>query len=410
MTFLAQQSERALVPLEALQLKTRIANALISYVSYVLKAIWPRNLAVYYPHPVDTLPVWQICGSALLIAGVFFVAIYLLKQYPYVAVGLFWYFGTLVPVIGLVQVSDQAMADRYTYIPLTGLFIIVAWGVSNLLAKWHYRKIFFGVSAVIILSALTACTVFQASHWRNTITLFENAVNVTENNYRALNNLGAALVDKGKYDEAILHFAEALRINPKKTDARNNLANMLFLQGKPDEAIFHYNEILKTNPQETDARNNLANVLFSQGKPDEAISHYNEILKINSEYADVHHNLADVLSSQGRLKEAVLHYRKALRIDPEYEKVHYKLGNVLLKQGKIKEAMEHFAEAIRISPDHAEAYNKIGLILFQQGKFKKAEIFFSKAVQIDINYTEARENLIQVQTAQGKQKEPFNNN
>jgi tetratricopeptide (TPR) repeat protein len=376
LTFSAQQGEGALVPLEALSIKTRFANALISYVSYVLKAIWPRNLAVYYPHPVDTLPVWQICGSALLIAGVFFGAIYLLKQYPYVAVGLFWYFGTLLPVIGLVQVSDQAMADRYTYIPLTGLFIIVAWGVSDLLAKWHYRKIFFGVSAVIILSALTACTVFQASHWKNTIALFENAVKVTENNYRALNNLGAALVDKGKYDEAILHFAEALRINPKKTDARNNLANMLFLQGKPDEAISHYNEILKTN----------------------------------SEHADAHYNLADVLSSQGRLKEAVLHYRKALRIDPEYEKVRYKLGNIFLKQGKIKEAVEHFAEAIRISPDHAETYNKIGLILFQQGKFKKAEIFFSKAVQIDTNYTEARENLIQVRTAQGKQKEPFTNN
>jgi hypothetical protein len=137
-----------------LSLKVRVANALISYVSYVLKAIWPSNLAVYYAHPADTLPVWQICGAALLIVGVFIGAIYLLKQYRYVAVGLFWYFGTLIPVIGLVQVSDQAMADRYTYIPLTGLFIIVAWGVSDLLVKWHYRKILLGISAVIILSVL----------------------------------------------------------------------------------------------------------------------------------------------------------------------------------------------------------------------------------------------------------------
>jgi tetratricopeptide (TPR) repeat protein len=393
LTFLAQQSENALVPLESLSVKTRIANALISYISYVLKAVWPRNLAVYYPHPVDTLPFWQICGAALLISTACIWAIRTSKKYPYIAVGLFWYLGTLLPVIGLVQVSDQAMADRYTYIPLIGLFIIVAWGVSDLLVKWHYRKIFFGVSVVIILSALTARTFSQASHWRNTITLFENAVKVTENNYRALNNLGNALVDKGKYDEAVLHFTEAIRINPQKTDARNNLASVLFLQGNADEAIIYYNEILNTHPQETDTRNNLANVLFSQGKPNEAIFHYNKILQTNSEYADVHCNLAYVLSTQGRFEEAELHYREALRIDPKYLKAHYNLGNILINQGKIKEAVAHFAEAIRISPDYAEAYNKIGLILFQQGKFNKAKVFFSKAIQIDPNYSETRKNL-----------------
>ena len=370
LTFSAQQGEGALVPLEALSIKTRFANALISYVSYVLKAIWPRNLAVYYPHPVGTLPVWQIFGAALLIAVVTYGAICLLKRHPYVAVGLFWYFGTLIPVIGLVQVSDQAMADRYTYIPLTGLFIVVTWGVSELLAKWHYRKIFLGVSAVIILSALTACTFFQASHWKNTIALFENAVKVTENNYRALNNLGTALVDKGKNDEAILHFAEALRINPQKTDARNNLANVLFIQGKYGEAISHYYKVLKTN----------------------------------SEHADAHYNLAYVLSTQGRLEEAVVHYKEALRINPENEKAHFNLGNIWINQGKIKEAMAHLAEAIRINPDYAEAYNKIGLILFQQGKYKKAGVFFSKAIQVNSNYAEAHKNLIKARTAQDNLK------
>ena len=393
LTFFAQKSGGALVPLESLSLKTRIANALISYVSYVFKAIWPGNLAVYYPYTADTFPVWQICGAALLIVSVFCGAICLLKQYRYVAVGLFWYFGTLIPVIGLVQVSDQAMADRYTYIPLTGLFIIVAWGVSDLLVKWHYRKIFLGISAVIILSALTVCTFSQASHWRNTITLFENAVKVTENNYKALNNLGAALVDKGKYDEALLYFAEALRINPQKTDARNNLANILFLQGKPDEAVFHYNEILKCNPQEIDTLNNLANVLSAQGKRDEAVLHYKEAIKINPDYADAHYNLANALFAQGKRDEAVLYYKEAIKINPDYVKAHYHLGNILINQKKMKEAMFHFAETIRISPDYAEAYNKIGLILAEQGKYKKAEVFFLKAIRIKPNYPKARKNL-----------------
>lgn len=359
LTFFAQKGGGALVPLASLSLKPRIANALISYVSYVFKAIWPGNLAVYYPYPADTFPVWQICGAALLIVGVFIGAIYLLKEYSYIAVGLFWYFGTLIPVIGLVQVSDQAMADRYTYIPLTGLFIIVAWGVSDLLVKWRYQKIFLGVSAVIILSALTVCTFFQASHWRNTITLFENAVKVTENNYKALNNLGAALIDKGKPDEALLYFAEALRINPQKTDARNNLAN----------------------------------VLSAQGKLDEAVSHYKEAIRINPEHADAHYNLANVLSAQRKLDEAVLHYKEAIEINPEYAKAYYHLGNILINQKKVKEAMFHFAEAIRINPDYAEAYNKIGLILAWQGKYKKAKVFFLKAIQVRPNYMEARKNI-----------------
>jgi protein O-mannosyl-transferase len=392
LTFLAQKNYGAVQTLGALPLITRIANALISYVSYAFQAIWPGNLAVYYPHPVDTLPVWQICGAALLIVSVFCGAICLLKQYRYVAVGLFWYFGTLIPVIGLVQVGDQAMADRYTYIPLIGLFIIIAWGASDLLVKWRYRKIFLGVSAVIILSALIVCTFFQTSHWRNTITLFENAVKVTENNYKALNNLGTALIDKGKYDEAIVYLSEALIINPQKTGARNNLANVLFLQGKPDEAVFHYNEILKFNPQKTNARNNLANVLFAQGKPDEAVLHYKEAIKINPE-ADVHYNLAYVLSFQEKLDEAVFHYKEAIRINPEYAKAHYCLGKILMNQKKVKEAMLHFAETIMISPDYAEAYNKIGLILAEQGKYKKAEEFFLKAVQIKPSYTEARKNI-----------------
>jgi len=392
LTFFAQQSQGAVGSLTSFSISARISNALVSYASYVGKAIWPQKLAVFYPYP-DAIPAWQPIGAALLIAGTCCLALQYSKRYPYIAVGLFWYLGTLVPVIGLVQVGPQAMADRYTYIPLIGLFIIVAWGVSDLLVKWHYQKIFLGVSAVIILSALTVCTFFQASHWRNTITLFENAVKVTENNYKALNNLGAALIDKGKPDEALLYFAEALRINPQKTDARNNLANMLFLQGKPDEAVFHYNEILKFNPQKADARNNLANVLSAQGKLDEAVLHYKEAIKINPEYVDAHYNLANVLSCRGKLDEAVLHYKEAIKISPEYVKAHYQLGRILINQGKMKQALFHFANTIRISPDYAEGYNQIGLILAGQGKYNKAEEFFSKAVQIRPNYTEARKNI-----------------
>jgi len=426
LTFLAQKNQGAVKALGALPLETRFTNAIVAYLNYVLKAIWPKNLAVFYPHPGNTLPVWQIFGAGLLIATTCFLAIRTSRKYPYIAVGLFWFLGTLVPVIGLVQVGDQAMADRYTYIPLIGLFIIVAWGISDLYKKWHYRNIFFGVSAAIILSAITVCTSYQLTYWKNSITLFEHAIEVTNNNYQAQNNLGTALdpVDidkaifhykealkikpdyaialfnlgsalekKGNIEEAIDHYLEALRIKPDYTKAHNNLGVALVNKGNYDVAILHFSKALKINPQKTDVHINLANVLFLKGKPDEAIRIYKEIIETSAVNADAHYNLAYVLSIQGKLDEAVLHYKETLKVKPKYSKAYYNLGNILIKQGKIKEAFTHFAEAIRISPDYAEAYNKIGLMLVRQGKNKKAEVFFKKAIQIRPDYTEARKNL-----------------
>ena len=392
LTFLAQKSEGAVKTLGALSLKTRIANALVSYVSYVSKAIWPINLAVFYPHPGDALSIWTILGAALVIAAAILLSIRTFKKYPYIAVGLFWYLGTLVPVIGLVQVGDQAMADRYTYIPLIGLFIIVAWGVSGFFIKWQYGKFFLGVSIMIILSALAWNTFHQLGYWKNGIALFENAVKVTENNYKAQNNLGTAYgpVD---LDKAIYHYKESLKIKPNYFRALYNLGTALYEKKDYENAVYYFNKALKINPKRTDVRMNLANVLFIKGKADEAVYHYIEILKTDSENADTHYNLAYVLSTQGKLDEAVLHYRQALRINPEYIKAQYNLGNILLKQGKTEEAFTHFAEVIKLKPDNVQAYNKIGLILFKQGKIDRAKVFFSKAIQIDPNYKEARKNL-----------------
>ena len=359
LTFMAQQSSGAVKSLESFPLTVRAANAFVSYASYAVKAIWPHNLTVFYPHPGNSLPLWQVFGAILLVGGASVLAIRSLKKYPYIAVGLFWYLGTLVPVIGLIQVGPQAMADRYTYIPMTGLFIIIAWGFSDLSTKWHYRKIVLTLFAVIILSVLAVSTFFQLGYWRSSIALFEYAVNITENNYLAHNNLGAALLEKGKFDKAVLHIKESLRIEPGCKAALYNLGAALSAQGKLDKAVLHYNDVLKINPED----------------------------------AIVHNNLADVLSGQGKLDEAVLHYNKALKINSDHADAHCSLGSLLARQNKFKEAIFHLAEAIRINPDYAEAYNEIGVILFQQGKYKKAEVFFSKAVQIKPSYTEARKNI-----------------
>jgi protein O-mannosyl-transferase len=392
LTFLAQNSEGAVKSLEVLPLKSRVENALVSYVGYVFKAIWPRKLAVFYPHSVNILSEWKIIGAGLLISVAILLSIRTVKKYPYIGVGLFMYLGTLVPVIGLLQVGDQAMADRYTYIPLIGIFIVMAWGVSDLFKKWRYRKSFLGFSGGIILCVLSVISFYQLKHWQNGITLFENAVKVTENNFIAQNNLGTALASVD-LENAIFHYKAALKINSNFILALCNLGLALYNKGNYDEAVLYFTKALKIDPQKTDARMNLANVLFIQGKYDESLSQYNETIKTDSQNADVHYNLAYVLFTQDNLEKAVLHYQEAIRINPKHEKAHYNLGNIKIKQGKTREAFAHFAEVVKIKPDYVQAYNKIGLILFKQGKFKKAKVFFLKAIQIDPNYSEARKNL-----------------
>jgi len=373
--------------------KTRVANALVSYVTYALKTIWPGNLAVFYPHPGNTLPAWQIIVAALLIALSIFLSMRTLKKYPYIAVGLFWYLGTLVPVIGLVQVGNQAMADRYTYIPLIGLFIIIAWGAFDFLKKWHYHPTILIPSAISIICVLAVCTFLQLGYWQNGITLFEHAIKVTNKNCVAHNNLGVLLSKEEKFNAAVFHYDEVLKIKPHDSRTLYNKGCALREKGNLDKAAFFFKESLKTRPDNAKAHNELAYILFVQEKPDEAVLHYRNALKIKPDSTDVYNNLANVLSFQGKLDKAVSLYKEALRLDPENVDAHYNIGLFYKKQGKLKKAMTHLAKVIKIDSDYAKAYNEIGVILFQQGKYKKAGVFFSKAVQIKPNYTDAQKNI-----------------
>ena len=392
-TFIAQKSEGAIKPLAALPLNYRIGNAIVSYIKYVLKAIWPHKLAVFYPHPENTLPSWQIVGAALLIVTACYCAIRTAKKYPYIPVGLFWYLGTLVPVIGLVQVGNQAMADRYTYIPLIGLFIIVSWGSFDFLKKWNYHTIILILSAISAIFVLAVCTFLQLGYWQNGITLFEHAIKVTNKNYVTHNNLGVLLSKEEKFDEALFHYDEALKIKPNDSRTLYNKGCAFRDKGDFDKAAFFFKESLRINKDYAEAHSGLAEILFVQGNPDEAILHYRNALKIRPDFPEAYNNLANVLYSQGEIDKASLLYKEALSLDPKNVDIHYNIGLYYKKQGKLKKAMTHLAKAIKIDPDYAKAYNEIGVILFQQGKYKKAGVFFSKAVQIKPSYTDAQKNI-----------------
>jgi Tfp pilus assembly protein PilF len=293
-TYVVQQRSGAVGSLEVYPLGVRIANALVAYVNYVAKMLWPAHLAVFYPHPGTSLPIWQVAGSGLVLVWITLLAIRARRR-PYLAVGWLWYVLTLVPVIGLVQVGGQAMADRYTYIPLIGLFIIIAWGVPELLALWTTearRRTLLAASAGIVIAALAVCTYLQVGYWRDSVTLFDHAVKVTRRNAVAHNNLGVALVERGELGKAVAHYREALRIKPRYVEAHCNLAIAAIKQGRLDEAIAHCWEALRIRPGDADAHNNLGVALAKQGKLHEALAHFSEALRLDPDKKSARANLA----------------------------------------------------------------------------------------------------------------------
>jgi tetratricopeptide (TPR) repeat protein len=325
---MVQKSSGAVSTLSVIPVHVRIGNAIVSYVSYIGKMIWPNNLAILYPYPKSII-LWQVAGAGVLLAVISVVVFRMVKTKPYFAVGWFWFIGTLVPVSGLVQVGSQAMADRYTYVPLIGLFIIVAWGVPDILGKWRYKKKMLVVSSVFVLSALMICTRFQVGKWQNSITLFQNAADVTENNYVAYEKLGEALAAQGKMDSAVKHYSEALRIRPDFMSTYLSMGVALREQGNYDAAIWHFHAALRINPNNAIAHNNLGVVLARKGNAKEAAYQFSEAIRIDPDYAGAYYNLGKIFANQKKIKDAISYYRKTLHINPNMTQALYNLSWIL---------------------------------------------------------------------------------
>jgi Flp pilus assembly protein TadD len=366
-TFLAQRVGGAVVAWDKFPLNIRVTNALASYVKYMVKMIWPTDLAFFYPHPGANLLTWQIVGAGVLLLCITVLIVRAALQRPYLIMGWLWYLGTLVPVIGLVQVGGQAMADRYTYVPLIGLFIIIAWGIPELVGKWKHKRVFLAISSTAVLIGLMVCTWLQVGTWRNSVALFEHALSVSPQNHVAHNNLGLELAKEGKTKEAVYHYSEAVRIRPTYDGAHNNLGHILQRQGRLAEADVHLREALRLNPKSAAAHNNLGIVLERQGRLEEAISHYNEALRLKPDHVKAYNNLGIALARQGRLEEAILRFSEALRINPNLAETHNNLGIALVQQGKLEEAIFHFSEAVRIKPDYEQAKQNLEFALRRTG-------------------------------------------
>ena len=392
-TFYTQKEAGAVLTLHTLPIFNRLANAMVAYVSYLGKIFWPAHLAVLYPVPGNNLPIWQALAAGLALAVLTLLALQQARRHPYLLVGWLWYLGTLLPVIGLVQVGAAAMADRFTYVPSIGLFLAVVWGMADLAARWRVPRFLLPVGAGVVLSALMMCTWMQVSYWRDSISLYEHTLEVTRENPIIQSNLGLALATQGKMDQAIAHYAEALRLNPDYAKAHNDLGVALVAQGKMDQAIAHYAEALRLNPDYAEAHYNLGLALATQGKLDRAMAQYAEALHLKPDFPEAHNNLGFDLAKQGKLDLAMAHYAEALRLKPDFPEAHNNLGLALAAQGKMDQAVAQYAEALRLKPDYAEAHYNLGLALAKQGKIDEAISMFQKAIQIKPDFTAAYSNL-----------------
>lgn len=316
-TYYAQKSGGAVFSLEWMPLHSRFLNALVSYNIYISKLFWPYPLAAFYPHFGNPSTLYLISAVALIVLTFYFV-IKLVKQHPYLLVGWLWYLGTLIPVIGIVQVGKQSMADRYSYLPSIGLTIMLGWGVPALLSKWKYKKRGIVIGLVVIFPLLMMLTFKQVQYWKDNVTLFQHAVNVTLDNEFAHYNLGMALSEEERYAEAIYHHKQVLRLKPDNVNALNNLGLDLEKLGRFGQAMRQYKKILQLKPEHTAALINIGNILIKKGQIEKAIMHYQKALEINPNIALAHNNLGTAFMKKNQIAKAIVSFRRALQINPDY--------------------------------------------------------------------------------------------
>jgi Flp pilus assembly protein TadD len=351
------------VPLKSVPLLLRVENALVSYVAYVEKMILPSGLAVFYPFP-HSVPSWQFFGATLILMCATFLAIWVRDRAPYLVVGWFWYLGTLIPAIGLFQQGLwPAYADRFAYVPLIGLFLIVVWGSYDLVVRWRFSRSFVGIVGAGVLVALGSITWVDVGHWKNSRVLFEYAVQVTKDNHLAQYNLGVALQGEGKTDEAILHLQKALQIMPDNGQFHNSLGAAFIQKGDLDKAFFHLTEAIRLYPGCAEAHNNLGNVLSDRGDIDGAIAQYRKAIEIDPGEGFFYFNLGNAESAKKEFQKAVSAYLKALQRKPSAQNIRLNLGYAYYREGHLKDALQQYEEILRENPGSDQARHNRDFIL-----------------------------------------------
>jgi tetratricopeptide (TPR) repeat protein len=379
-TIMVQQRGGAFSSLEAVPFPLRLANAALAYVRYISKTFVPTDLAIIYPYP--HWPIWLAAAAALLLAVFCALCLAAARRFPYLLTGWLWFIGTLVPTIGIVQVGSQSMADRYMYIPSIGLFILLVWGVDEVLTGRPFRKPAIAIFATLAFADCLVGTRLQLRHWYDGETLWTHAIEVTTDNYIAYNGLGPSLEEKGRLDEAIQLYAKSVSIDSHYPEGQYNLGTALMAKGRFPEAEEHLRAALALNPNYAQARVNLGQTLLKQGKLDEAATHLARAVVLEPEDAEAHYDYGTVLLHQNKTADAITEFGIAIRLKPNYAIAHGNLAVALMSQGRIAEGTAEFTEALKLEPLNPEAHFNLGLALANQNRFQEAASRFNDALKL----------------------------
>lgn len=400
-TVYAQRAGGAMMTEEMLSGEARLSNAIVSYGKYLWMTIWPAGLAVYYPHPLKAHPAAAVLAAALLLLALTAVALVLRKKHPFLLVGWLWFLGTLVPVIGLVQVGGQALADRYTYVPMIGLFIMAAWGVKGLVYP-PVSPLFKGggfamrACGIIVLLLLSICTWVQTGYWRDSVTLFQRALDVVPNNTQGHLLMANALIRIGKVQEAVPHFGEAVRLVPNEPYNLTDYGQALLDSGKADQAAARLEEALALLPDFADAHYFLGVARIQQNRHAEAVKHLDTALARNPKLLKAHFYLGAAYEAQNNCSLAISHLQKWLQVDPRSVEALIKLSQCYVSMGREPEALSTLQKAWDINPKNPHPPALMGQIAAMGGEIESAIILYDKALAIDPHYADAANNLAQI--------------
>jgi tetratricopeptide (TPR) repeat protein len=384
--------QHSLARLEAVSVGRRLGNALVSYVVYLGKTFWPAQLAVFYPLP-PSVPVWKAALAAALLAGVTALCLLRLRRSPWLTVGWLWFLGMLVPVIGILQVGRQGMADRYTYLPSIGLFLALVWELGELASRRRVARAVLPALAAASLVVLAVACRIQVTTWKDSATLFRHAIAVTDRNYLAHLNLGVALSHLGNPQEAEAEYRRALAIQPNMMEAQAALGVVLRKQGRPAEALPHVQRAVRLRPDSARLRHTLATVLEDLGRHDAAIAQLRKAVELSPRFADAHDGLGTLLQKQGKTDEALRHFLIALEINPELTDLYAPAGTLLAVRGRLPAALRLFAEAVRRQPRSAVAWYNLAVTLERLGKISEARDAYGRALELDPGLLAARQRL-----------------
>jgi Tfp pilus assembly protein PilF len=348
LAFVAQGHIKALPSLQAYPFEVRVWHALESYAVYLGKTLWPLHLAVYYPHPGAAVSVGWALAAGLLLAVLTALVLGPGRRRPYLAVGWLWYLGTLVPMIGLVQIGRQGMADRYTYVPLIGLFLMLTWGAADLATAWRLPRFYLAAVAGVVLAACAALAWSQLGTWKGDGELWEHALAVTEQNGMAHNGLGMHYFRQGRIDRAEKEFEKAVAADPEMPLFHHNLATLLREQGRGEQAAAECRKAVALNPQDPVPHLTLGNLLRDQGLGEEAVTEFHEVVRLDPDNGLAHGSLAIVLADLGRRDEALEEFRRASALDPQNGPAHLNLGMALQAQGRLEEAAAEYRRAAEL--------------------------------------------------------------